>query len=79
MYAETMFDTINLAFTKMVLYYSYIMKIKSRFALKRGVILDLKIGDFGWIGGVLLAQNPRKGGYFSSWGVGGGGGPSTPQ
>ena len=43
------------------------MKIKSRFALKRGVLLDLKISDFGWKGGVFLAQNPRKGGVFQAW------------
>ena len=43
------------------------MKIKSRFVLKRGVLLDLKISDFGWKGGVFLVQNPRKGGIFLAW------------
>ena len=64
---------------------SYMMEIKSRFALERGVILDLKINDFGIKRGVFLAQNPRKEGitwvrvWFTSGGcvcvcVGGGGG-----
>ena len=43
------------------------MKIKSRFALKRGVLLDLKISDFGWERGVFLAQNPRKWCIFQAW------------
>ena len=42
----------------------YTMKIKSRFALKRGVLLDLKISDFVWKRGVFLTQNPRKGVIF---------------
>ena len=46
MHTGKMFDTINLAFTKKGTL-SYIMKIKSRFTLKRGVLLDLKISDFG--------------------------------
>ena len=33
---------------------------KIAFALKRGVLLGLKISDFGWKRGVFLAQNPRK-------------------
>ena len=40
--------------------------MKSRFALKMGVLLDLKISDFGWKGGVSVAQNPRKGGIFQA-------------
>ena len=57
MYTEKMFDSIiNLAFTKKGTL-SDIMKIKSRFVLKRGVLLDLKISDFGWKRGVFLAQN----------------------
>ena len=43
------------------------MKIKSRFALKRGVLLDLKICGFGWERGVFLAQNPRKWCIFQAW------------
>ena len=42
------------------------MKIKSHFALKRGVLLDLKISDFGGKWGVFLAKNPRKGGIFQA-------------
>ena len=46
---------------------SYIMKIKSRFALNRCVLLDPKISDFGWERGVFLVQNPRRGGVFLAW------------
>ena len=41
-------------------------KIKSRFVLKGGISLDLKISDTGWKGGVcfyfvlFFVQNPRK-------------------
>ena len=56
-----MFDATNLVITKKGTL-SYIMKIKSRFTFKRGVLLDLKISDFGWKMGLFLAQNPRKGG-----------------
>ena len=43
------------------------MKIKSRFALKRGVLLDLKISNLGGKRDIFLAQNPRKGGIFQGW------------
>ena len=43
---------------------------KIAFFLKKkggGVLLDLKISDFGRKFGVFLAQNPRKGGMFQAW------------
>ena len=41
-----MFDTMNLGFTKKGIL-CHITKIELRFAFKRGVLLDLKISDFG--------------------------------
>ena len=64
-YTEEMVDAINLAFTKST--FSYIMKIKSHLTLKRGVLLDLKISDFGWKRGLFLVLNPRKGVVFQAW------------
>ena len=61
-----MFDTMNLGFTKKGIL-CYITKIELRFAFKRGVLLDLKISDFGWKSGVFLVQNSRKG-VFSKLG-----------
>ena len=58
-YTEKMFDTFNLAFTNKATL-SYIMKIKSRFISKRGVLLDLKISDFGWKRGLFLIQNSEE-------------------
>ena len=38
------------------------------FCLKGGVLLGLKISDFGWKRGVFFIQNPRRGGVFQTWG-----------
>ena len=43
---------------------SYITKIQNAFCFKRGVLLGLKVSDFGWKRGIFCVQNPRKGGVF---------------
>ena len=40
------------------------MKIKLHFALKRGVLLDLKISDLGWKG-VIFSFRIREKGVFA--------------
>ena len=65
MYAEEMFDAINLAFTKRVLILYNNDKIAICF--EKVCFIGLKISDFGWKRGVFLAQNPRKGGIFQAW------------
>ena len=47
------------------------MKIKSRFTLKKGgVLLDIKISDFGWKGVFFLPRIREKSpAYFSSLGT----------
>ena len=44
------------------------MEIKSRFALKRGVLLNLKISEFGWKK-VFCSPQIREKGYYSSLGT----------
>ena len=44
----------------------YLIWRKHAFYLKRGVLLALKISDFGWKRGVFV-KNPRTGGVFQIW------------
>ena len=63
-----MFNTINLAFTKRGTL-SYTMKIKSRFAWKRVVLVHLKNQQFRLKKGCFSRPEFAKRGYFSSLGT----------
>ena len=62
-----MFDTINLSFTKG--YFILYDENKIAFCFKRGVLLDLKISEFGWKMGCFSRPRPEsaKGGIFQAW------------